>query len=55
MADLQLFLLGNDMDWWTTLPVFWKGFICGGISVPVAIVCIEILVKFVILGKKAGR
>lgn len=39
------------MTWWTTLPEFWKGFICGGIAVPVAIIAIEVVVKFALYGK----
>lgn len=40
------------MNWWTTLPVFWKGFIWGGISVPAAIVVVEVIFKFVIHREK---
>ena len=40
------------MSWWTTLPVFWKGFIWGGITVPAAIILIEVVIKFVIIKKK---
>ncbi len=34
------------MGWWSGLSEFWQGFICGGIAVPLAIVVIEIIVKF---------
>ncbi len=36
---------GSEMEWWSSLPVFWQGFICGGIVVPLVIVVIEIIVK----------
>ncbi len=43
------------MTWWTTLPVFWKGFICGGFSVPAAIVLIELVIKFFIRGESSSE
>jgi len=39
------------MEWWNALSEFWKGFICGGTSVPLIIVIIEIIVKLVKDGK----
>ncbi|WP_304082394.1 hypothetical protein [Maridesulfovibrio ferrireducens] len=39
------------MDWWGTLPVFWQGFIVGGVVVPLSIVLIEIVVKMVLSRK----
>jgi len=34
------------MGWWNGLSDFVQGFICGGITVPFAIVIIELIVKF---------
>ena len=34
------------MGWWSGLSEFWKGFICGGIAIPLGILAIEIIVKF---------
>jgi len=34
------------MEWWNGLSEFWRGFICGGVAVPLVIVIIETIVKF---------
>ncbi len=36
------------MEWWISLPAFWQGFICGGITIPLVIIAIEIIIKFVL-------
>lgn len=36
------------MGWWMELSEFLKGFICGGIAIPLGIVLIEIVVKLVL-------
>jgi len=33
------------MGWWNGLSEFWRGFICGGVAVPLGIVIIKIMVK----------
>jgi len=36
---------------WLSLPGFWKGFLVGGITIPVVIVLVEIVVKYLAYGK----
>ncbi len=43
------------MEWWSNLSDFWRGFICGGIVVPLVIVIIEIIIKLVIHGKVSWK
>lgn len=39
------------MNWWNALPEYWRGFITGGVVIPLSIVAIECAVKFVVHGK----
>ena len=43
------------MSWWNGISDFWKGFIAGGITVPLCIVLIEIIVKLAMHGKLFGK
>ncbi|MDD4457681.1 MAG: hypothetical protein PHC98_08875 [Syntrophotalea acetylenica] len=43
------------MSWWSTLSEFWRGFIIGGVSVPLAIVAVEIVVKLGLRRIKGSR
>ena len=36
---------------WFNVPGFWKGFLAGGICVPVAIILVEAVVKYLMYGK----
>jgi len=33
------------MEWWSGLSEFVRGFICGGITIPLVIVIIELIIK----------
>jgi hypothetical protein len=39
------------MSWWNSLSEFWRGFICGGLAVPAAIVAVEVVVKMALRKK----
>jgi len=36
---------------WKKIPVFWRGFIAGGVIVPLSIVFLEIIVKLALHGE----
>lgn len=39
------------MNLWRKLPTFWRGFIAGGVVVPLSIVAIEVVIKLALHGE----
>jgi len=43
------------MNWWSALPEYWRGFIAGGVAIPLTIVVVECIVKYALYGKVFGK
>ncbi|WP_319470475.1 hypothetical protein [uncultured Pseudodesulfovibrio sp.] len=39
------------MKWWKSLPNYWRGFITGGVVVPLSVLVVEFTIKYALYGE----